>query len=137
MTNSSENFRVKGGLTARQEQAALCIATGNNYEVAGLACRVTSRTIRSWMTNVPAFKARINELRSELTAATLGRLLDNMSAAATTLVDLCQNGKQEMTRLMAAKSIVDYAVRLREHTELAERVAALEAAQPQARRRTA
>jgi hypothetical protein len=64
----------------------------------------------------------------------LGRFLDNLSAAVTTLVELCQGARLEMTRLMAAKSIVDYSIKIREATELTERISRLEEAQPQRRR---
>lgn len=137
MTHSAGNCRANGGLTAKQERVALNLAVGMSYEAAGAATSVAARTIRSWMANVPAFKARLNELRSELTAQALGQCLDNMTAAVTALVHLCQNSQQEMVKLMAAKSIIDYAVRLREHTELVERITALEQSQPQARRRGA
>jgi hypothetical protein len=86
------------------------------------------RTIKTWLAAVPAFKDRIDELRGEMTARALGRLIVNMTSAADTLGYLSRMGKSEMVRLGSARAVLELGTRMRETIELEERIRALESA---------
>jgi hypothetical protein len=118
-----------GPLAPKQEAVALLLAAGRTIEQAAREARVGSRTVRTWLAEGSAFRERVQSLRSEMTAAALGRLLDNMASAADTLGYLARKGKSEMTRYVAARAVLELGPKLREATELADRVAALEARQ--------
>jgi hypothetical protein len=125
MTDFAENCRPR--LNPRQEAGAVAVATGASYEAAGQTCGVSPRTVRSWMT-MSHFRQRVQDLRSEMSAEALGQFMSNLGAAVKTLLELCKDG-QQMVRLAAARSIVDYSLRLRESLELVERVSRLEESQ--------
>ena len=90
-------------------------------EQAGVSEATAYRRLRE-----PAFCQQLSEARAELIKRAVGRLARDCSAAADTLRDLL-TAESETVRLGAAKGILELAVKIREHDELAERVAALEA----------
>ena len=115
-------------LSPKQEIAALAIARGAFREVAAVECGASARTVKAWL-HQPTFRQRVHQLRTEITSQALGRLIDNMVSASDTLGYLSRRAKNEMVRFQAAAKIIDSAIKVREATELAERVAALEAKQ--------
>jgi hypothetical protein len=116
-----------GALSPKQEAAALALASGRTVEAAAREAGCGGRTLRTWLAAVPALPRRVTELRSEMTSRALGVLLDGMASAAETLGYLSRKGKSEMLRYLCARAVLELGPRLRESTELAERVAALEA----------
>jgi len=109
------------------EVLALALATGQTLRGAAAAAGVAERTAaRRWAD--AGFRARVTELRTELIGRAVGRLADAAATAADALVNLLA-GRSEAARLGAARSILELGARLREGTELAERVAELERAQ--------
>src|SRR4051794_39403701 len=83
------------GLTPKQEQAALALASGSTLPEAARKADCGATTISTWLHDQPAFRQRIRELRADLTERALGRLADAMTAAADTLRHLCVKGKTE------------------------------------------
>ncbi len=107
------------------EALALAVATGQTLRVAAQTAGIGERTAsRRWAD--PVFRARVNELRSELVQRSLGRLADGMSEAADVLRGLL-TAVSESVRLGAARSLLELGVKLRESVELEERLRALEA----------
>lgn len=111
------------GLTPKQESAALAVARGlSNGEVAKRT-GAGERTLKTWRTR-PAFRARVSELRGEMTALALGKLTDGLGFAAATLRKLL-TAKSENVRLRAAETLIGTATKLRESTELEAEVQVL------------
>src|SRR5262245_12636940 len=75
----------RGGLTPRQEVAALRLAQGKNTAEAAAEVKVSRRTIQQWLSDVPGFKAKVAELRSALFSAVVGKLSSLAGHAADTL----------------------------------------------------
>lgn len=117
-------------LTPRQEAVALGVAAGLSLAAAARKSNVGVPTVKHWSASIPAFRRRIQELRSELTFQALGRLVDSMAAAADTLAFLSRKGKSETVRLGAARAVLELGNKLRESIELEERLAALEVNYP-------
>lgn len=122
-------------LPPKQEAAALALARGQSLKEAAKASGAGERTIKTWTATVPAFGRRVSELRGELTAQALGRLVDGMTSAADTLGFLARKGKSETVRLMAARAVLELGTKLREAVELEQRIAALENGGPAGRTR--
>ena len=112
-------------LSPKQEAAALALAAGRTQDEAARASGAGTRTIKTWLYELPAFGRRIQELRAEITARALGRLVEGMINAAVTLSDLCAKGKSETVRLAAARAILEMGQKLRDSIELEERINAL------------
>ncbi|HJZ59658.1 MAG TPA: hypothetical protein VKE74_32235 [Gemmataceae bacterium] len=74
-----------GGLTPKQEAAAFALAAGATLDEAASQSGAGLTTIKTWGATIPAFSRRVTELRGEMTARALGRLVDSMASAAETL----------------------------------------------------
>lgn len=72
-----------------------------------------------------AFRQQVRDVRSRILSRSVGRLSDATVAAVTTL-RLLLTAEGDQVKLGAARAILDQVVRLREHTDLEERIAALE-----------
>lgn len=115
-----------GVLSPKMEAAALAMAKGCNLRDAARESGAGERTIKTWTATSPAFTHRINDLRGEMTARALGRLVDAMTSAADTLGYLSRKGKSETVRLSASRTVLEMASKLRETWELEQRIIALE-----------
>jgi hypothetical protein len=135
MTENARIFTPDRPVSPRQEVACISLASGSSIEAAAVACGVSSRTVKGWLATVPAFKKRIGALRDEMTSQALGKLLGSLTDAVTTLADLHKNAASETARIMAASRVVEFGLRMREHTELAQRVSDLEQAMSHRSRR--
>ena len=124
MPESAGNCR----LSAKQERVAVLLATGSTQTEAGRQAKVSERTIRSWLHDLPEFAQRISEIRDALTSAVLGRLIDGQQAAALKLHSLVLRGEKESIQLRAAVAVITLAQQLRQSYELEGILAALEAA---------
>jgi hypothetical protein len=89
-------------------------------ERAGLSERTAHRRLAE-----ADFRRRVAELRAEMVARAMGRLVDGMTEAADTLRKLLR-AEGESVRPGAARTILELGNRLREAVELEERLSALE-----------
>jgi len=69
---------------------------------------------------------RIRETRASMFERAVGRLADSLTAAVDTLVQSL-GAENEAVRVRAATAVLDWSMKLREHTDLADRIAQLEA----------
>ncbi len=138
MSQTSRKFTARVVLTPRQEQAACSLAAGYTIEAASEHCKTTSRAVKKWLANIPAFKERIVELRSQATEVALSRLSRFAGAAAKEIVRTMLHSANEKVRLRAADLLLEKLLPLTELCNHEERLQALEQNQPKARpRRTA
>jgi hypothetical protein len=119
-------LRTGGELSPKQEAVAVSLAAGMTLQAAAAKHKAGLTTVKTWLYTLPAFGRRVSDLRGEMTAAALGRLIDGMASAADTLGYLARQGKSETVRLMAARAVIEMGTRMREAAQLEERVAALE-----------
>ena len=61
-----------------------------------------------------------------MTSQALGKLTDNLASAADTIGFLSRKARSEMVRVIAAARLFELAVKVKESTELEERIRALE-----------
>ena len=73
----------------------------------------------------PDFIRKLREAQTDALEGTVRFLQQNTATAASTLVEICQNG-QEQNRLTAARTLLDQAVRLSETVDFSRRLDALE-----------
>ena len=113
------------GLTPKMETAAVALAAGHTLEQASKASGAGVTTLKTWQ-SLPAFVARVRELRAELTGHVLGRVARGMLTAVDTLEHLCANGETETTQLRAAEAMLTHGTALTEVADLRVRLDALE-----------
>lgn len=110
----------------RAAQAAVMLAQGASVRSTAAKVGVSERTVHRWRTN-PKFRARVEELRTEMTDQVVGGLVSASRAAVAELHRLMTQSGNDTVRLGAARCILDKLLLLHEHFELSERVKALEA----------
>jgi hypothetical protein len=113
-------------LPPRHEALALALAAGSTLHAAAAEAGIGATTAKRWLREQPAIIRRVGELRAEMTAQALGRLIDNMASAADTLAYLSRKAESETVRLGAARAVLELANKTRETVELEERLQALE-----------
>lgn len=106
------------------EILAACLAVGQTVKraarEAGLGYRTAWRRLAC-----PEFRAKVAALRNQVLSEATGKLSRLAGKAAMTAAGLLDSA-DERVRLSAADTIMKNAIRLREHAELAERIARLE-----------
>ena len=110
------------------ELLAVQIASGSKVNAAAKAVGC-SETHAYRLNRQPEFRRRVAEIRSEATAAAVGKLSEAATKAVETLVGLMENAGSDVTKCNAAKAILAAVVPLSETLELRERLDALERAQ--------
>jgi hypothetical protein len=106
---------------------ALVLALAGGEGMAGAARRanVSDRTVRRRLAE-EAFRRRVDQARTELVAAAVGRLAEGGAEAAVKLRWLVLNARAETTALGAARAVLDMLFRARQLEDLERRVSELE-----------
>jgi hypothetical protein len=110
----------------KREAVALRLADGASVRGAARACHVGERTVHTWLAD-PAFTARVTELRSRMFGRAVS-VLTRLAGKAARKLNKLMDSEQESIALGACRTVLEAGPRLRELTELEERLAALEAA---------
>ncbi len=108
-----------------EELLALHLAAGATVAEAAAKCGVSLRTVARRQKE-PAFRQLVVDTRSQL----LERAAAQLVAAATEAVEVLRallSAAGETAKLGAARAILEHALRFRENSEFAARLAALEA----------
>jgi AcrR family transcriptional regulator len=126
------------GANGRQNADTVLIAalaSGITVEDAAARTKVGVTTVYRRLKD-EAFRQHVRDVRAEILGRSVGRLSDATVAAVETLRQLL-TAEGDQVKLGAARAILDQVVRLREHTDIEERLAALESAAAGLERRTA
>jgi hypothetical protein len=127
MAEHSAKRQDVAGNGSRKGDVALitALAAGHSIKEAAKIAGVGERTAHRRLDD-PAFKERVNEMRGEFLSEAVGRLSDATTEAAKTLRSLLDS-KSDSVRLSAARTILEFAPKLRETVEMERRIAVLEA----------
>lgn len=107
------------------EALALSVATGSSVKAAAESAGCSARQGYRYSAK-PEFRARVSELRAEITSNAVGTLTTGASEAAATLRELLDASQEPSTRLQAAKAILATVGPLSELGELRQRLDAIE-----------
>lgn len=111
-------------LTARQLKTITYLLENDSIERAAQKANVSRGTIYNWLKQ-ESFKNRLEQERKILFEEGLNALQGAASKAAITLVQLLQS-KDESTKRLAAKEIINVALKVTEIRDLEARVSQLE-----------
>jgi hypothetical protein len=101
------------------------LAGGATVRDAAVAAKVSEPTVYRRLQDAE-FRHLVSEARGAMLARAVGQLADASTKAVTTLKDLL-DAENESVALGAARSILDMGSKLRETTELEQRISELEA----------
>ena len=95
---------VELALNARQQRAAVLLASGCNSGSVAEQLKIHRSTLAKWQ-NLPEFEAFVNELMQEGRAAARAKLVGAAEKAVSTLLGLLES-RDERTRLAASSEIL-------------------------------
>jgi hypothetical protein len=113
-------------LSAKQHKALTALMVSNTIADAAAAIGVNERTVYTWLDD-PMFAGAYRAVLDEALSQARARLLQLSGTAVATLERNMTCGKPAI-EVSAANSILDKALKFKELEDLAERMAALEAA---------
>jgi hypothetical protein len=111
----------------KQERVATLLASGVSVRAAAKDAGVAESTVYEWQQNDPEFPRLVAKYRARLIERTLGKLSAVAARAVRTLSDCLKEPTADPVRVRAAAVILERLVAIREHQDLAERLAELEA----------
>ena len=100
-----------------EDQLLLALACGASVEQAARQAGVHPQTARRRL-NDPAFKGRLDALRTEMVTRSAAMLTAAGVESVRTLVELQKSPNTPATRLQAAKAVLELGVKLRHLAEL-------------------
>lgn len=110
----------------RQDKALLALLNSTTRTEAAKKAGITDNTLRSYL-NDPEFRKRYDTARTMALKETTALIQANMQPAAMALVEICRDKKaNEQSRVSAARSLLEYGVKLSELTDIYSRIEALE-----------
>lgn len=113
-------------MNARQERALAALVTSPTIRAAAEAAGMDYRTIRRYLED-REFLSEYRHITTEMLADARMRGQQLLSPAMETLAEICTNQAAKPTeRIAAARSILEWATRLTELTDIVERLEALE-----------
>jgi hypothetical protein len=113
-----------GGRRNADEALAALLAAGKTARDAAAEVGIAERTVARRLVD-PKFRARIATLRAEMVQTALGKMSDGMTEAVDTLRMLLK-AESDTVKLGAARSMIELVTKLRESTELNERLVRVE-----------
>ena len=102
------------------------LAAGSTITTAAKLAGVSRRTVSRRLAD-PSFRQQVNAARGRMVDAASGRMAMSMASAATTLRKLLRS-TSDAVRLQTARAILELGVKLRDATEINERISKLEEA---------
>jgi AcrR family transcriptional regulator len=103
----------------------LALACGATVEAAANKAGLSQATVYRRLQD-PEFKARLQEVRSDMVKRTAGTLTAASTEAVKTLLSLQQTAVPHAVRLGAAKAVLEIGIKMREVADMEERLTALE-----------
>jgi len=107
------------------EPLAVAVASGNSIKKSAEIVNCSIQCAYN-LSCTHEFQNRVASIRSEITSEAVGIITRGATAAASTLIEILDPSNDARDRLAAAKSILGVLVPLSEHSELRERLDALE-----------
>jgi hypothetical protein len=108
-----------------EDALLLSLACGATIENAARQCGLCERTVYRRLSE-PAFRQRLQQLRTDMIQRTAGALTAAATEAVRTLLELQKAAAPPAVRLGAARSVLEIGIKLREAADLEERLSALE-----------
>jgi len=119
--------KVKGRLTAKQLLALEGLLRGDSITHAATGAGVTRQALHNWLKEA-SFKAELDAAQRQSVQAAVRKLTAMLDRSVAEVERLVAGGEDEAVRLRAALAVPSMLRDLREHIDLAEQVAMLEAA---------
>lgn len=113
-------------LTPKQQKALVALLTNSTKEAAAKAAGIESKTLRRYLSD-PDFQAEYRQAFASMVEDATRQAQQTLSPALSVLREIMEDGDiPAAARVSAAKTALEYALRLAEVSDLAARLEALE-----------
>lgn len=115
-------------MTPKQQKALVALLTQPTKEKAATAAGITSKTLRSYLDD-PEFLAEYRKAYSELVEDATRKVQQTLDPAVAVLREVMEDGSENgQVRVSAARSVLEYGLKMTEQTDILNRLQDLEAA---------
>ena len=118
MENKSKRSDIENALM-------LALACGATVEAAASKVGLSARTVYRYL-DKPAFRRQLQAFRADMVNRATGMLSAASMEAVKTLLGLMQGNTTAASRLGAARAVLEMGIKLRQSTELEERMTKIE-----------
>lgn len=115
-------------MTTKKERAILALIRSPTIEAAAQQAHIGYSTLRRWLREDQEFQQAYRTALSELVKDADAQARRGMSNALSTLTDVMENGESDAAKVSAARSMLEYSLKLVEIADVQERLEAVEAA---------
>jgi transposase-like protein len=127
-TIQKEGEEVLGSLPTLKYKAVVALLERPSVAEAAKAVDIHKATLYKWLAEDEEFRSAFRQAKRELFAATVSRLQQVAGEAIEVLRDVMNNKDQQgAARVGAARTALDYALKMNEQQEILGRLEALEA----------
>ena len=113
-------------MTQRQQKALAALIRAPTRAAAAEAAGVGVSTLRRWLKEDKAFQAAYREALSELLEDASAQAKGNLSRALDVLTEIMRKGENSQVRITAARSMLEYGLKLHDAAEVERRLSDLE-----------
>lgn len=115
-------------MTPKKQKALVALLTQSTKEKAAATAGITSKTLRSYLDD-PEFQAEYRKAFAGLVEDAVRKVQQSLDPAISVLKEVMQDGGENgQVRVSAARSILEYGLKLTEQNDILTRLAELEAA---------
>lgn len=113
-------------MTPKQQKALLALLTSPTRERAAVTAGITSKTLRGYL-EIPEFREAYKKAFAGLVEDTTRQAQQALAPALSTPKEIVEDGEgAAQARVSAARSILEYSLKLTEQLDILERIKALE-----------
>ncbi|MCI8524341.1 MAG: hypothetical protein HFF17_00095 [Oscillospiraceae bacterium] len=113
-------------MTPKQQKALVALLTQPTKEKAAAAAGITSKTLRNYLDD-PEFQAEYRKAFAGLVENATRKVQQTLEPAVAVLKDIMEDsGENGQVRVTAARSVLEYGLRMTEQLDILERIKALE-----------
>lgn len=114
-------------MTPKQQKALLALLTNPTKEKAAAAAGITAKTLRGYLAD-PEFQAEYKKAFAGLVEDATRQAQQAIAPALSTLREIVEEtGENAQARISAARSLLEYSMKLTETTDILTKLDALEA----------
>lgn len=114
-------------ITPNKEKALAALLSHKTRRDAAAAAGITEKTLRTWFEDDEEFRRRYTQACSEIISDATRQAQQGAESALTVLREIMENKKENSrSRIQAARSTLDFALKLTETNDILERLTELE-----------
>lgn len=114
-------------MTPKQQKALLALLTNPTKEKAAAAAGITSKTLRGYLAD-PEFQAEYRKAFAGMVEDATRQAQQAIAPALSTLREVVDSGESSQFRISAARSILEYSLKLTEQNDILAKLQELEKA---------